>query len=94
MEAGERAGHALGARSVGASRWAGGADGAVGGPFGPVRPEGEVGTRDRAARTGVRGAASYGSEPVAREEVAKGGCRGVGGSGGSGPEGEVGTSSG
>ena len=41
------------------------ADGAVGGLW-AVRPEGEVGTRDGAARTGEWGARSYGSERVSR----------------------------
>ena len=65
-----------------------------------VRPEGEVGTRDRAARTREWGARRYGSERVAREEgggagrweVRRGlGC--PGGSGGGGRRHDLGVSS-
>ena len=53
-----------------------------------VRPEGEVGTRDSAARVGLWGAWRWGSEPVARAGV--GGGRRVGGRAGGGWEGRSG----
>ena len=65
-----------------------------------VRPEGEVGTRDRAARTGEWGARRYGSERVAREEgggtgrwEVRRGLGGPGGSGGGGRRHDLGVSS-